>query len=823
MNRVSLVTLCTVAWTVGCVLAGAPVQAAHVEFNRAPDVARFQGHPRIQSNLSQIVEGEKAKAAGRSSSAESGGRLPVQLVPPQGSLCNDHIQVYLEMADMSESALAALEAEGAEIELVSEDLNLVQAVVPVEAVELIADLNPVLRVRLPDYGTSNVGAMTTEGDLWGKTLELRRLLGLTGAGQEIVVFSDGFDDGTSVTVRLFREGDLPDRDILPEYLWCFGYPDLFSQYPPVPAPRVFTRFGDVRLFGPFTLPTSIYSKGAEGAAVMEVAHDLAPAATLYFAAVRKSTLDCATQSQATTLNLITARQQMMMHISNSQMNPSVVIDTFSFFNVGPYDGSSAISFDATSISNNLQRPYVISAGNFAQQHWSGVFTEDPQNVNGIHNFRLRQGVIPGDETLEIEIQPGDTAEIYLLWNDTWDAPQDDIDLWALDPETLDFNNPVAFSTDFQLPILRNPPVEQICSLRNSGGLTGTEVARLSIVLTRKRPSASPSPRIDLFVKGATIVEKDYIVPEGSIPNNADADSPWIVTVGAVDVASMPNARLEEFSSRGPTVDGRMKPDFVSFDNVSVNSTHLNPFRGTSAAAAHVGGLLALAGEHVPTSDFLTNLPLLQDTALDLGEAGPDNLYGYGLLDPTAFILKYFNPSTRATGHYYTTFSSNTSEGWVFGHAASSGLTPPGYGVQDGALYLEVLDPKTFGFWQLDSPVLDGATNRRTTQAGKLYEIRYRIRTDQPSNSFPDFRLRVGTLTGQEFAVMLVQNGPVASQYPTPDGRDYILHYLVNDPAAAGQELTLSFDVLGFEPHVPPGARVYLDEIEVLELTPPSLP
>ena len=51
--------------------------------------------------------------------------------------------------------------------------------------------------------------------------------------------------------------------------------------------------------------------------------------------------------------------------------------------------------------------------------------------------------------------------------------------------------------------------------------------------------------------------------------------------------------LEQFSSQGPTVDGRVKPDIAAFDNVSSNLASLNPFCGTSASAPHVAGAAAL--------------------------------------------------------------------------------------------------------------------------------------------------------------------------------------------------------------------------------------
>ena len=109
----------------------------------------------------------------------------------------------------------------------------------------------------------------------------------------------------------------------------------------------------------------------------------------------------------------------------------------------------------------------------------------------------------------------------------------------------------------------------------------------------------------------------------------------VMAVGATDSLD----RSQCFSSTGPAVE-------LSAPGVAVKSTTpgggYQMFTGTSMASPHVAGVAALVLSQGPIADANGNQRVndevrqrLLGTAQDLGTAGPDSWYGFGLVDATA--------------------------------------------------------------------------------------------------------------------------------------------------------------------------------------------
>ncbi|MFC1489958.1 S8 family serine peptidase [Candidatus Latescibacterota bacterium] len=135
-----------------------------------------------------------------------------------------------------------------------------------------------------------------------------------------------------------------------------------------------------------------------------------------------------------------------------------------------------------------------------------------------------------------------------------------------------------------------------------------------------------------------------------------ADGFKVLAVGAIDIFGV----LSPSSSRGPTYDGRIKPDFVAQGKevtlpfINSNSTLYTSGDGTSFASPAVSGAAALLLEVNPswTPEDVTNA--FKESISDLGETGPDNDYGYGsinamaasgleLPEPDVEVFKAFDP------------------------------------------------------------------------------------------------------------------------------------------------------------------------------------
>ena len=110
-----------------------------------------------------------------------------------------------------------------------------------------------------------------------------------------------------------------------------------------------------------------------------------------------------------------------------------------------------------------------------------------------------------------------------------------------------------------------------------------------------------------------------------------ADGFDVLTIGAVDR----DGQVLPFSSRGPTFDGRIKPDLMAMGGgvTSIDSAtregFLNDYVGTSSATPLAAGVVALLMQAYPLATVQDIVSTLRRTASQSDK--PDNIAGYGII------------------------------------------------------------------------------------------------------------------------------------------------------------------------------------------------
>lgn len=253
-------------------------------------------------------------------------------------------------------------------------------------------------------------------------------------------------------------------------------------------------------------------------------------------------------------------------------------------------------------------PWFVSAGNRADgDHWNGTWRDDAGT--GYHEFA------GGDECMDVS----GPLDVRLQWND-WPSTDQDYDLrvydatgGSVDPRTGDL---VASSTDRQGG--SRSPTERV-SVSGSG----------EYCLAIQHVDADGSADFDLFLRDGSDME--YASPERSMTVGSTARG--VTAVGAVEW----NTReLRSYSSRGPTVDGRQKPDIAAPDGTTVTA-YDGGFRGTSAATPHAAGTAALLAGADPSRSGDEIVARLKATADDPVDGTPANAVGAGIVNASAAV------------------------------------------------------------------------------------------------------------------------------------------------------------------------------------------
>ena len=363
--------------------------------------------------------------------------------------------------------------------------------------------------------------------------------------------------------------------------------------------------------GSFTTNLAGCANGeTHGTAVAEAIFDMAPGVDLYVADPI-SRLD---EQRA-----VTWMTGNGIRIINASFLSGLIFD-------GPGDGTSPYGDSLYALVNQAVAGgalWVNAAGNAGDSGWTGAWTD--ADKNGWLDFA------PGDEVDSMTLAAGADVTVAIRWADPWGASANNYDLALYSGSTR-----VASSTDVQAGA--GDPFEVIEYQAPTAGTYDIKIRRVS---------GAPTARMQVLVGTSDDVKLTHQVAEGTLPTPADSANPGMLAVGAV-MLDRPT-EIEPYSSRGPTLDGRTKPDLVAAD--CARTTIENPFCGTSESAPFVTGAAAQLLQARPTLTPAELAEWLRSRALPLGSPVPNSTFGAGRLGlgplPSAASLAFAWPPTGA--------------------------------------------------------------------------------------------------------------------------------------------------------------------------------
>jgi hypothetical protein len=486
---------------------------------------------------------------------------------------------------------------------------------------------PELATIHPDYGYALFpGTTTSQADVSMNVDDARAAFGVDGSGVSVGVMSDSFNSGLGGSVS----GSGCAATVT----------DMANQ-----------TSGD--LPAAVTLLDNGSGGTDEGAAMAELVHDLVPGASLMYHTALPD-------GQAVFASGISELVDC---------GADVIVDDIQYFAEPMFQDGIVAQAAANAVAAGV--PYFSSAGNQATFGISGSFI-DSDPVDGVtlgDNFHDFGG---GDRFAEVTLDPGEGIKLVLQWSEPHDGalgPGSAIDLDAL---LLDTPDPTGTLLDLSPNVqgcsdgTRSGDPFEFVEYTNATAFTTT----VYLAINHYCGSEDVDFRVASFPMSGSITSLDFesdIFNDAQVYGHAAADG--AIAVGAIYYKEIDSGGaehgspgvldVEAFSSLGgnipihfdpsgnPLAGGpttRFRPQLTAADGT--NTTFFGSdsegdgfpnFFGTSASAPHAAAVAALMLDRNPGLNPGQVLEIMQTTAIDIEDAGVDDLSGYGLVDANAAL------------------------------------------------------------------------------------------------------------------------------------------------------------------------------------------
>jgi hypothetical protein len=494
------------------------------------------------------------------------------------------------------------------------------------------------------FEVDSVGTIASQGDRTHRADNARTNYGHQGQGIKIGVLSDSYNFIAGAAAADIASGNLPG----------VGNPN-----------------------GNLT-PITVLQEGSttdEGRAMLQIVHDLAPKAQLFFATANGGPANFGN-------NILRLKDA----------GCTVIIDDVSYTNESPFQsGPVGRAVETVTQAGVL---YFASAGNAGSvlKNTPGVWEGD-FNDNGGTNVmvipgNVRVGTVhdfdPGTTVQQSTIVTGASSRVAsLYWADPLGGSTNDYDLFVLNSTSTAV---VLSGTTTQSG--SQDPFEQTASATAAG-------QRVVIFKSANAQSRAIHFNTNRGVLG-TFTNGQTRTHSATVPaayNVAAAPA-----VGPFPSAFSGTSVLESFSSDGPrrmffesngtpitpnnfkfSTDGGSllaKPDVTAADGVATTfpaASGLNPFFGTSAAAPHAGAIAALMLSGNPTLTPAQVRTILNANALDVETPGVDVSSGVG-------IIQAFQSLGGSSANPVAGLSLGTVSAFETSPSNNNGVVEPGEGV-----------------------------------------------------------------------------------------------------------------------------------------------
>lgn len=437
-----------------------------------------------------------------------------------------------------------------------------------------------------------VGKLTTSGDIAIRANIARQLFGVDGSGIKIGIIANSFNALSGLDADI-RSGDLPGKNNI------LGYN--------IPVNILADS-------------TNLYAND-EGRALGQIVHDIAPGAELFFHTIFENEDD------------VIATEEGFSKAVSSLVAQSVdiIIDDSVLTSPLLQDGKAAKSIE-DAIDKGVT--FVSAAGNNGGISYESTFRARTEfELGGVklqaHDFDIGETI---DIFQNINVSKEDTRiQPFLSWNEPTRKIESEYILFLVN--TLELPNPgniVAVSVPPNESAL-NAPISELLYTPKKGE---------ELYLIVAKPANADQTDFFKWISGANGLDRstDYEYIDESANNRTvygSSNTPNSITVGATNIDNL--TEIRSYSSRGGSpilLDSegnrltepilRNKPEVYAPDGVQTAFAAGSPFavfRGTSASAPHVAGLVALMLDRADgklTPEEIRSK--VQETVLSIGES-----------------------------------------------------------------------------------------------------------------------------------------------------------------------------------------------------------